>query len=111
MVAAGAAGCGEGDRSAVLSGADASRAPSLVDAYGCGSCHTISSIDGANGKVGPPLDDFGDRLYIAGELPNTPENLVRWLMNPQLIEPGTVMPNMGVSREDARDLAAYLDGY
>jgi cytochrome c1 len=58
--------------------------------------------------VGPPLTDWAQRRYIAGLLPNTPENLVKWLRYPQDVEPGTVMPNMDVTEQDARDMAAYL---
>lgn len=52
----------------------------------------------------PPLI----RIYIAGMLRNTPENMVTWLRNPQAIVPGNVMPDMGLSARDARDVAAYL---
>lgn len=45
---------------------------------------------------------------IAGELPNTPDNLVRWIKDPKLVEPGTAMPDLGLSDEQARDVAAYL---
>jgi cytochrome c1 len=58
--------------------------------------------------VGAPLTAFARRAYIAGNLPNTPENLVAWLRDPQAIEPGTAMPNLEVSETDARHLAAYL---
>src|SRR5581483_6561824 len=75
---------------------------------GCGACHTIAAVDGADGKVGPPLAHFADRRYIAGELPNTPENLVRWIMDPQAVEPRTVMPDLDVGEPQARDIAAYL---
>ena len=76
--------------------------------YGCGSCHTISGVPNADGKVGPPLSDFGQRGYIAGQLPNNEGNLIRWIQDPQGVEPGTAMPNLGVDRTDARDIAAYL---
>jgi cytochrome c1 len=58
--------------------------------------------------VGPPLNDWSERGYIAGELPNNAENLIRWIMDPQGVEPGTDMPNLGVTEEQARDIAAYL---
>ena len=48
------------------------------------------------------------RVYIAGELPNTPENLTRWLQHPPQVEPKTAMPDMGVTDQDSRDIAAYL---
>lgn len=83
-------------------------AQEAIDAYGCGSCHTIPGIRGADGLVGPPLTRFHERAYIAGQLPNTPENLVHWIRNPQEVEPGTAMPDLGVTEEDAREIAAYL---
>ena len=79
-----------------------------IRAVGCGSCHTIPGIRGANGMVGPPLIGWARRTYIAGQLPNTPENLVRWLLNPQAVEPGTAMPVVGLAEQQARDVAAYL---
>jgi cytochrome c1 len=84
------------------------RGAQLIARYGCGSCHTIPGIDRADGLVGPPLTRFGARSYIAGELPNNAENLQRWISNPQAVEPGTAMPNLGVSAIDAQDIAAYL---
>jgi len=76
--------------------------------YGCGACHVIPGVTGATGMVGPPLDGWSRRVYIAGNLANTPENLVRWIRYPQAVEPGTAMPDLGVNEADARDIAAYL---
>jgi cytochrome c len=76
--------------------------------YGCRSCHTIPGVQQADGIIGPPLDFWGSRWYIAGALVNSPENLVQWLMHPQAIEPGTVMPEMGVTEIDALNIGAYL---
>lgn len=75
---------------------------------GCGSCHTIPGVRGAQGKVGPPLTDFGERTFVAGELPNTPDNLIRWVRSPRSVQPKTAMPNLGLSDQQARDVAAYL---
>jgi cytochrome c1 len=58
--------------------------------------------------VGPPLTSWSRRTFIAGEVPNTPDNLVRWLRNPRAIEPGTAMPALGLDDRQARDVAAYL---
>lgn len=77
--------------------------------YGCGSCHTIPGVDGADALVGPPLVNFSKRSFIAGQLPNTPENLARWVRDPQGVEPGTAMPSLGVTAEEARNIAAYLE--
>lgn len=76
--------------------------------YGCQACHTIPGVTGAETWVGPPLMHWSRRVYIAGELPNTPENLTRWLQHPPQIEPKTAMPDMGVTEQDSRDIAAYL---
>lgn len=87
---------------------DPERGRQQIHAYGCGSCHIIPGIAGANGLVGPPLNHFAYRGYIAGEVPNNPDFLIRWISVPQAIEPGTVMPNLGISEAKARDIAAYL---
>jgi cytochrome c2 len=76
--------------------------------YGCNACHTIPGVAGARGLVGPPLDGIANREYIAGELQNTPENLMKWIQHPHQVEPHTVMPEMNVSDQDSRDIAAYL---
>lgn len=102
-------GCGAGEAPApVLAGADAGRGAALVGAYGCGSCHVVPGVRGARGVAGPPLDGWARRHFIAGALPNTPENLVRWIVEPGAIEPGTAMPDVGADEADARDMAAYL---
>lgn len=80
----------------------------LVGHYGCGSCHEIPGVSGASGTVGPPLQRFGRRTYIGGTLPNRPENLTRFLQDPPALAPGTAMPNLGLSEQEARDVAAYL---
>ena len=89
-------------------GGDADRGKQQIVAYGCGSCHVIPGITGANGMVGPPLTSWSQRRIIAGEVANTPDNLVYWITVPQSIEPGVAMPNLGVSDGQARDIAAYL---
>ena len=92
----------------VVQGGDARRGPAAIVRYGCGSCHVIPGVGSAVGMVGPPLTAFSRRAYIAGELPNTADNLVTWITVPQAIEPGTAMPNLGVDDRSARDIAAYL---
>jgi cytochrome c len=89
-------------------GGDPDHGRRLIEQYGCGSCHTIPGVRQADGLVGPPLNRFGARSYIAGELPNNADNLQRWIRDPQGVEPGTAMPDLGVTPLDARDIAAYL---
>lgn len=89
-------------------GGDAARGKVAIETFGCGSCHTIPGVSTAKGTVGPPLYFWSRRTYIAGEVPNTPDFLIRWIEVPQAIEPGTAMPNLGVPEGQARDIAAYL---
>ena len=92
----------------IVPGGDARRAPALIQSLGCAGCHTVPGVSGARGNVGPPLTRFGDRTYVAGMLRNTPDNLIRWIRDPQSVIPGNAMPNMGVTPGEARDIAAYL---
>jgi cytochrome c1 len=89
-------------------GGNADSGKVAIQTYGCGACHTIPGVRLATGTVGPPLFFWSRRTYIAGEVPNTPDYLVRWIEVPQAIEPGTAMPNLGVPEKAARDIAAYL---
>ena len=84
------------------------RGEAAIARYGCGSCHVIPGLRRARGKVGPPLSDFAERTYIAGNSYNTPNNLAAWIRRPDSVEPGTVMPTLGVSEQEARDISAYL---
>jgi cytochrome c len=101
-------GCGEHKAVQMVPGGHASSGKKAIVAYGCGSCHTIPGIPQARGLVGPALAQFALRTYIAGEVPNTPDQLIQWIKTPQAIEPGTAMPNLGVTEAQARDIAAYL---
>lgn len=92
----------------IATGGDVQRGKAVITRYGCGSCHTIPGIENAAGMVGPPLILFGRRTYIAGEVANSPENLVHWLLDPKSIEAGTAMPALGLSDQEARDAAAFL---
>ena len=76
--------------------------------YVCVTCHVIPGVVGASEHVGPSLAGIASRRYIAGVLPNTPDNMLRWLQNPPGVDPLTAMPDLGVSEQDARDMAAYL---
>jgi putative membrane protein len=102
------AGCGHASPSVVVAGGDAERGRVALATFSCGACHAIDGVPGAHGRVGPALDGLAGRSFIAGEAPNTADNLVRWIRDPQSIEPGTAMPNLQVSLGTARDMAAYL---
>jgi cytochrome c len=91
-----------------LTGGIPSRGREAIARYGCGACHAIPGVGGATGLVGPPLANIGERMILAGQLPNTPNNMIRWIRQPQQVESGTSMPNLHVGEHDARDMAAYL---
>jgi cytochrome c2 len=102
-------GCDRGSRNlARLSGGDPHRGAAAIRTYGCGTCHVVPGVRGATGTVGPPLAGIAQRAYIGGVLTNTPENLVRWLQDPPSVDPKTAMPNVGVTYQDAVDIAGYL---
>jgi cytochrome c len=102
-------GCSGDSTPHVQAAHQAPSAPNMMIQYGCPSCHVIPDVPGAVGKVGPSLDALRQRSYLAGVLPNTPENLQRWVMHPQQIRPGTAMPEMGVSQANAQVIAAFLE--
>ena len=80
----------------------------LLRQYGCGTCHTIPGVQAARGDVGPPLALIARRAYVGGILPNTPENMARWIESPSSVDPLTLMPDMQVPPAHVRDMVAYL---
>ena len=117
LAAAGLGGAGWGayrvqERSllaaAVETGGDPLAGRAAMPRFGCPYCHTIPGVTGARGLVGPPLEHLANRVYVGGKLVNTPENLVRWLLDPPAVSPGTAMPRTGLDADTARDIAAYL---
>ena len=80
----------------------------LTVRYGCGACHVIPRLPDAVGRVGPKLEDFRNQMYVAGVLMNTRPNLERWLREPRAVNPQTAMPDLGVTEEDARQMAIFL---
>ena len=82
----------------------------LLRQFGCGACHEIPGVADARGRVGPPLAGVGKRIYLGGNLPNSPANLAAFIRAPEKFAPATTMPNLGVSEPHARDMVAYLRG-
>jgi cytochrome c oxidase subunit 2 len=92
----------------------------LIQQKGCPACHTIPGIPGANGTIGPNLGSHdnvpavGQRPMIAtypnGTVPNSgPADLKAWIMNPPALKPGTQMPNLGLTDQEATNIVAYLE--
>jgi mono/diheme cytochrome c family protein len=97
-----------GSEPARIAAPDPDRGRNTLTQYACNACHRIPGVTGSDVHVGPPLEGIGSRGLIAGRLPNTPDQMVRWLREPQVVDPGTAMPNMQLTEPDARDIAAYL---
>lgn len=108
--AAGLCGCQPPlvDTASSVPGGDAARGRRAIAEAGCGQCHQIPGVTGAEGRVGPPLDHLAERTVLAGYFPNTPANLVGWIEAPQRFLPGNAMPDAEIDDHDARDVAAYL---
>jgi putative membrane protein len=110
IAAAGVSACGNSaDREAEqLTGGSVARGKTAIGKYGCAACHTIPGIEAATATVGPPLSKIAVRQYLGGHLINTPDNMEQWIQHPQKIDPKNVMPEMGVTEQDARDITAFL---
>jgi cytochrome c1 len=109
IAAVAVAACARAERERpIVAGGDVERGRAALLARECGACHRIPGIPGAQGTVGPPLRDFSERLYIAGRVPNRPDELVAWIRDAPAVDPGTAMPDLGVTEAEARDIAAYL---
>ncbi|MBW8899679.1 MAG: c-type cytochrome [Massilia sp.] len=91
-----------------ITGGDPRAGRAQLARYGCASCHQIKGIAHADSQVGPPLDEIRSRGYIAGVLPHTADNLIKWIQHPRQVVPNTAMPELGVTAAEARDMAAYL---
>jgi mono/diheme cytochrome c family protein len=89
--------------------ANAEEGKRVIQQHACATCHVIPGITGATKTVGPPLRGMAGRSYIAGVLPNSRENMIAWLQSPPKIKPGTAMPDLGLTEQDARHVAAYLE--
>lgn len=100
--------CGSQRSQREMVGGDAEQGKVAIKKYSCGACHIIPGVEGATGRESHPLHGFANRGDIAQTVVNTPENLVRWIRRPIDIKPRTRMPIMGVSEQEAKDIAAYL---
>ena len=101
------AGCTGSENRQPVSG-DPKAGITVITRQACGSCHQIPGVQQAIGLVGPPLGGIAARVYLAGHILNTPDNMIMWLRNPQAVAPGNPMPDTGLDEKQARDVAAYL---
>jgi cytochrome c1 len=97
-----------GESPALESAGRAAEGREAAIVHGCGSCHRIEGVPNANSLVGPPLDSWSRRSFIAGTLPNTQANLERWLRDPQEVRPGSAMPTIELTEQEVADITAFL---
>jgi cytochrome c len=108
LCAALTSGCAKEEPTSRVVGGDPERGRLLVQQYQCAACHFIPEVQGAGGDAGPSLQYMGRLSYIAGSIPNQPENMIRFLQNPPAVKPGTLMPALGISDDEARHMAAFM---
>lgn len=85
------------------------RGKELITRYGCNVCHIAPGVPGSQGMLGPTLAGMASRPTVSdGKIPNTPENIARFIQSPSSMNPATSMPPLNVTPDDAQDLAAYL---
>lgn len=84
------------------------RAHIMFRQYACDNCHIIGGMVGPKTHIGPSLEYWRERKYIGGILPNTHDNLVRWIVAPQDFSPHTMMPDLDVIEPHAQQMARYL---
>lgn len=88
---------------------NADRGKQAAVQFGCGVCHVIPGIEGAEGALGPTLAGVASRPAISdGVVPNTPDNLTNYILRPASMNPQSRMPPMGVSAAEAQDITAFL---
>jgi cytochrome c1 len=88
----------------------------VIQQHNCGGCHVIPGVPGARGKFGPDLGPNADLpplasrdMIASGTVPNgSPDDLAAWIVNPPSLKPGTTMPRLGLSDDEAAAAAAYL---
>jgi cytochrome c1 len=92
-------------------GSPAAEGQMIIAGQPCVGCHTIPGIPGATGTVGPNLAGVASRTKIAGGAVanNGPDDLKKWILNPPADKPGTLMPNLGLTDDQATKIVAYLE--
>ncbi|MGZ7100234.1 MAG: c-type cytochrome [Candidatus Angelobacter sp.] len=102
------AGCDKPSSTEPLTGGNPKVGKQLIESFGCAACHEIKGVPLGQSQVGPSLKDIRKSAYVGGVLPNSADNLMKWIQHPREVNPKTAMPELGVTEAQARDIAAYL---
>jgi cytochrome c1 len=95
-------------RAVDMIGGDLDQVMHAMVKYGCAACHAIPGASVPGGLAAAPLSGVADRIYLGGIVPNDPDSLVPWIVNPKQLRSRTAMPVTGISEREARDVAAYF---
>ena len=87
---------------------NATAAKAHMEKYSCQACHVIPGM-GPGGALGPDLTGFGSRPTLNARVPKNPQAVAAYLLNPTAIDAQTSMPAVGLSEEEAKDIAAFLE--
>jgi cytochrome c2 len=92
-------------------GSPAAEGAQIIATKPCVGCHTIPGVPGATGQVGPNLAGVASRPKIAAGAVtvSTPDDLKKWILNPAALKPGTSMPNVGLTDDEATRIVAFLE--
>lgn len=91
-----------------LTSSDVSAGRTAFESLSCINCHVIKGTK-AIGKFGPDLSHLASRSTLAaGMITNTPENLKRWINDPQQVKPGCLMPSLKLGGPELDQLVSYL---
>jgi cytochrome c len=95
-------------RAIAVTGGNPDNAMQSIVRYGCAACHDIPGAQMPGGLAAASLAGIADRIYLGGAVNNTPDNLIRWIVNPKQFDPRSGMPVTGIGPAEARDVAAYF---
>jgi cytochrome c2 len=87
---------------------DIQRGKTAIEQNGCGVCHRIPGIPNADGTIGLPLERLGAREKLNSGVAATPDNIVKWIVDPKAMKPETEMPDLDINEATAKDITAYL---
>ena len=88
--------------------AAAAEGKAVYEANACVNCHRVQGTP-SKGAFGPDLTHVASRDTIAsGAIPNTPENLKKWIADPNEMKPGALMPAMRLNDHDLDAVTKYM---
>jgi cytochrome c2 len=92
-------------------GSPAAQGQALLAQKGCGGCHVIPGVSGATGNVGPSLVGVASKASVGGgAVPiQGRDDLVQWITDPPAMKPGTQMPKLNLTPDEADKIVAYLE--